>query len=49
MRGGPGGGFGPEMFLQRLDTNGNGMLDPDEAQGRAREGEPVNYAGSLGS
>ncbi len=44
-RGGPPGGYsragssfggGPSDFLQRLDTNGNGMLDPDETQGRAR-------------
>lgn len=37
--GAPGGGFqggGPGGWMARLDTNGNGMLDPDEAQGRAR-------------
>jgi len=41
--GGPGGGFGgggfgggPMNFMARLDTNGNGMLDPEESQGRAR-------------
>jgi len=43
--GGPGGGTfggrggrpfgGPDAFLNRLDANGNGMLDPDETQGRA--------------
>ncbi len=35
----PGGGFpggGPSEWVRRLDTNGNGMLDPDESQGRAR-------------
>jgi Ca2+-binding EF-hand superfamily protein len=30
------GGFDPAMMITRLDTNGNGMLDPDETQGRAR-------------
>ncbi len=30
------GGFDPSSFLSRMDTNGNGMLDPDEAQGPAR-------------
>ncbi len=30
------GGFDPSSFLTRMDTNGNGMLDPDEAQGPAR-------------
>ena len=30
------GGFDPSSFLARMDTNGNGMLDPDEAQGPAR-------------
>jgi Ca2+-binding EF-hand superfamily protein len=30
------GGFDPAMMIQRLDANGNGMLDPDETQGRAR-------------
>jgi len=36
--GGPpgGGGFDPSSFLTRMDTNGNGMLDPEEAQGPAR-------------
>jgi Ca2+-binding EF-hand superfamily protein len=38
--GGPGGGMGwgggPGNFMARLDTNGNGMLDPEESQGRAR-------------
>lgn len=29
-------GFDPSSFLTRMDTNGNGMLDPDEAQGPAR-------------
>lgn len=33
---GSGGGFDPSSFLTRMDTNGNGMLDPDEAQGPAR-------------
>lgn len=32
---GPGGG-GPGSFLARLDTNHNGMLDPDEMAGRMR-------------
>ncbi len=43
MRGGfPGGGpgegpgGGPGGFLARLDRNGNGMLDPDEIDGRMR-------------
>ena len=31
-----GGGFNPADFLRRLDGNGNGMLDPDEMQGRAQ-------------
>ncbi len=35
-RGGPPSGGGPSDFIRRLDTNGNGMLDPDESQGRAR-------------
>jgi Ca2+-binding EF-hand superfamily protein len=41
-RGGPGGGgfggggFDPSQFLTRMDTNGNGSLDPEEAQGPAR-------------
>jgi len=30
------GGFDPSSFLTRLDTNGNGVLDPDEQQGRMR-------------
>lgn len=30
------GGFDPSQFLTRMDTNGNGMLDPEEAQGPAR-------------
>ena len=34
--GGPPGGFDPSSFLTRMDVNGNGMLDPDEAQGPAR-------------
>lgn len=29
------GGFDPSSFLDRMDRNGNGMLDPDEAQGPA--------------
>ena len=33
---GGGGGFDPSSFLTRMDTNGNGMLDPEEAQGPAR-------------
>jgi len=33
---GSSGGFDPSSFLTRMDTNGNGMLDPDEAQGPAR-------------
>lgn len=42
MRGGPpegsrGGSFGgPMSFLERMDANHNGMLDPSETQGRAR-------------
>jgi hypothetical protein len=32
----PGGGFDPSDFLKRMDTNGNGTLEPDEMQGRAR-------------
>jgi Ca2+-binding EF-hand superfamily protein len=42
-RGGPGGGpggsrggFDPSSFLSRLDSNGNGVLDPDEQQGPAQ-------------
>ncbi|TWU02432.1 EF-hand domain-containing protein [Stieleria varia] len=31
-----GGGFDPSGFLSRLDTNGNGILDPDEQQGPAQ-------------
>ncbi len=34
MPGGPGGGA--SSFLSRMDTNGNGMLDPEESEGRAR-------------
>ncbi len=30
------GGFDPSSFLTRLDTNGNGVLDPDEQQGPAQ-------------
>lgn len=33
--GGPPGG-GSSDFIRRFDTNGNGMLDPDESQGRAK-------------
>ena len=33
--GGRRGGFDPSDFLQRLDRNGNGQLDPDEQQGPA--------------
>lgn len=29
------GGFDPSSMLSRLDTNGNGVLDPDEQQGSA--------------
>ena len=40
MWGGPGGGGmwggGGGGFIARLDANGNGMLDPEESQGRAR-------------
>ncbi len=41
MWGGPGGGGGMwggggGGFVSRLDANGNGMLDPEESQGRAR-------------
>jgi len=35
-RGGFRGGFDPSSFLSRLDSNGNGSLDPDEMQGPAR-------------
>lgn len=31
-----GGGGGPSSFLDRMDRNGNGMLDPDEMQGPMR-------------
>ncbi|MEZ6088255.1 MAG: EF-hand domain-containing protein [Pirellulaceae bacterium] len=31
-----GGGFDPSGFLDRLDRNGNGMIDTDEMQGPAR-------------
>src|SRR5688572_15081306 len=36
--GGPGGPFGggPGDFLRRMDTNGNGMLEPDEIGERGR-------------
>lgn len=34
-RGGSSGGFDPSSFLSRLDTNGNGILDPDEQKGPA--------------
>lgn len=30
------GGFDPSSFLSRLDTNGNGVLDPEEQQGPAQ-------------
>jgi Ca2+-binding EF-hand superfamily protein len=29
------GGFDPSSFIERLDRNGNGMLDPDEMEGPA--------------
>lgn len=32
---GGGGGFDPNSFIERLDRNGNGMLDPDEMEGSA--------------
>jgi Ca2+-binding EF-hand superfamily protein len=35
-RGGWGGGFDPSQFISRMDTNGNGSLDPEEVQGPAR-------------
>ncbi len=35
-RGGPGGGFNPADMLARFDTNGNKMLDPEEANGPAQ-------------
>lgn len=31
-----GGGFDPSSFLKRLDSNGNGSIDPDEQQGPAK-------------
>jgi Ca2+-binding EF-hand superfamily protein len=31
-----GGGFDPSQFISRMDTNGNGALDPEEVQGPAR-------------
>ncbi|MFM9065585.1 MAG: hypothetical protein ACKOOI_21515 [Pirellula sp.] len=31
-----GGGFDPSSFITRMDTNGNGSIDPEEAQGPAR-------------
>lgn len=34
--GAPGGGFDPSQFISRMDTNGNGSIDPEEAQGPAR-------------
>ncbi len=34
--GGSRGGFDPSSFLDRLDANGNGVLDPDEQQGPAQ-------------
>jgi Ca2+-binding EF-hand superfamily protein len=34
--GGPGGGFNPVDFLRRLDTNGNGILEPSEIDDRSR-------------
>ena len=34
--GGPPGGFDPTFILRRMDRNGNGRLDPDEIDGRAR-------------
>jgi len=33
--GGSRGGFDPSSFVDRLDRNGNGMLDPDEMEGPA--------------
>ena len=35
-RGGRGGGFDASSMLSRLDSNGNGVLDPDEQQGPAQ-------------
>ncbi len=32
---GGGGGFDPSSYIERLDRNGNGMLDPDEMEGSA--------------
>ncbi len=32
----PGGGFDPSSFIDRLDQNKNGMLDPEEMQGPAQ-------------
>jgi len=32
---GGGGGFDPSSFIDRLDRNGNGMLDPEEMEGSA--------------
>lgn len=34
--GGPPGGFNPEDMIRRLDANGNGVIEPQEAEGRAR-------------
>ncbi|MDA8743338.1 EF-hand domain-containing protein [Rubripirellula amarantea] len=34
--GGDRGGFDPSSFLDRLDRNGNGVLDPDEQEGPAQ-------------
>jgi Ca2+-binding EF-hand superfamily protein len=34
--GGGRGGFDPSSFIDRLDRNGNGMLDPDEMEGPAQ-------------
>ena len=33
---GPGPGFDPSEMLKRLDSNGNGLIEPGEAQGPAR-------------
>ena len=35
-RGGSPGGFDPKSMLERLDSNGNGVLDPDEQVGPAQ-------------
>lgn len=35
-RGGPPSGFDPTFILQRMDKNGNGRLDPDEVDDRAK-------------